>query len=237
MSPLLLVENVSVGYDDMTVIRDVSFRVDQGRLVSIVGSNSVGKTTLLNAVSGLLRPHQGTIAFQGEDITRRAPHEIVRAGLVQVPEARELFADMSVWENLVTGALSGARRQGRHERMDELLDVFPTLRGKLSDPARTLSGGQQQMLAILRALMCQPKLLMLDEPSFGLAPSLVDELLTAIQRLNRRGMSILLVEQNVRQSLSICDVGYVLEGGRMVAQGPGRSLLENEAIVQAYLGV
>jgi branched-chain amino acid transport system ATP-binding protein len=237
MPPILVVDDLWVGYGDMPVIRGVSFGVEDGQVASIVGSNSAGKTTLLNSLSGLNRPQRGTIRFLGHDITHWAPHVIVRAGLVQVPEARELFPEMSVRENLLAAALSGPARDCRDSRMNELLDVFPALREKLHDPARTLSGGQQQMLAILRALMCQPRLLMLDEPSFGLAPSLVKELLAVVQSFNRRGVTILLVEQNVRQSLSICDMGYVLEGGRIVAQGPGASLLADEKIVQAYLGV
>jgi branched-chain amino acid transport system ATP-binding protein len=237
MAPLLSVDNLSVGYGDMTVIHGMSFNVEHGQFVSIVGSNSAGKTTLLNTLSGLLRPQQGTIIFQGFDITRKAPHEIVRAGLVQVPEGRELFPEMSVWENLVAGAKRGRSQRARQERMDELLEVFPALREKLSNRARTLSGGQQQMLAILRSLMCEPRLLVLDEPSFGLAPSLVRELLAVLQRLNREGTSILLVEQNIRQSLSICDFGYVLEKGRLVAEGPGRVLREDKRIVQVYLGM
>lgn len=237
MMPLLVVEDLQVGYEDMTVIRGVSFTVDQGQLVSIVGSNSAGKSTLLGALSGIVPPQRGRIVFQGEDITGQAPHIIVRRGLVQVPEGRELFPAMTVRENLLSAAMFGAASGGRQQRLDELLELFPALRPKLHVEAQSLSGGQQQMVAILRALMCQPKLLMLDEPSFGLAPVLVRELLQAVQLLNRRGVSILLVEQNIRQSLSICDVGHVLEHGRFAVSGSGQSLLSNEQIVKAYLGV
>jgi branched-chain amino acid transport system ATP-binding protein len=234
--PLLEVNDLRAGYGDMEVLRGVSFAVEPGQLVSIVGSNSSGKTTLINTLSGLIRPRHGTLVFDGRNIAGDSPHAIVRGGLVQVPEARELFADMSVRDNLLTAALSRPIREGREERIAELLDIFPQLREKLAATARTLSGGQQQMLAILRALMCRPRLLMLDEPSFGLAPFLVREMLNAIERLNRSGVAILLAEQNIRQSLSICDVGFVLEGGRIVAQGPGRSLLLDKRIVESYLG-
>ena len=235
--PLLAVNDLRAGYGDIEVLRGVSFAVEPGQLVSIVGSNSSGKTTLINALSGLIRPRQATIIFDGRNIVGEPPHGIVRCGLVQVPEARELFADMSVRDNLLAAALSPPNREGREQRIAELLDIFPQLREKLAATARTLSGGQQQMLAILRALMCRPRLLMLDEPSFGLAPFLVRELLNAIERLNRSGVAILLAEQNIRQSLSICDVGFVLEGGRIVAQGPGKSLLRHKRIVESYLGV
>jgi branched-chain amino acid transport system ATP-binding protein len=237
MSPLLSVEDLEVGYDDMTVISGVSIAVDEGQLVSIVGSNSAGKSTLLNTLSGLIRPRRGSIRFQNREIAGLPPYRIVRTGIVQVPEARELFPDMSVRENLLSGALYGATRRGRQARMEELLELFPALREKLGLAARTLSGGQQQMLAILRALMCRPKLLMLDEPSFGLSPLLVRELLGAVKELNRRGTTILLVEQSIRQSLSICDFGYVLEHGRIALSGTGEALLNNERIVESYLGV
>jgi branched-chain amino acid transport system ATP-binding protein len=234
---LLEVDDLQVGYGDLIVIRGVSFAVEEGQLVSIVGSNSAGKSTLLNSLSGLVRPRSGAIRFRGGDIAGWTPSRIVRHGLVQVPESRELFPDMSVRENLLTGALYGDARRGRDDHMQELLELFPALREKLGVPARTLSGGQQQMLAILRALMTRPKLLMLDEPSFGLSPLLVRELLAAVKELNRRGMTILLVEQNIRQSLTICDFGYVLDGGRIVASGTGQQLLDDPRIVEAYLGI
>lgn len=237
MPSLLSVEDLFVGYGDVSVIRGVSFEVGQGQLVSIVGSNSAGKTTLLNSLSGLIRPQKGSIEFAGWTLAGLPAHEIVRAGVVQVPESRELFPDMSVRENLLTGALAGPARDGREVRMHDLLGIFPVLRERLETAARNLSGGQQQMLAIVRALMCRPKLLMLDEPSFGLAPVLVRELLSVVKSLVERGVSILLVEQNVRHSLSICDHGYVLEGGRIAAAGPGRALLDDPHIARAYLGV
>jgi branched-chain amino acid transport system ATP-binding protein len=226
-----------VGYGDMTVIRGVSIAVEEGQLVSIVGSNSAGKSTLLNTLSGLIRPKRGSIRLGEQEIARWATHKIVRAGLVQVPEGRELFGDMSVRENLLAGALYGSAKRGRQAHMEELLEIFPALKERLDAAARTLSGGQQQMLAILRALMCRPRLLMLDEPSFGLSPLLVRELLAAVKELNRRGTTVLLVEQSIRQSLSICDYGYVLEHGRIALSGPGQWLLNDERIVESYLGV
>lgn len=238
MAPLLAVEGLEVGYGDVPVIRGLTLTVEPGKLVAMVGSNSAGKSTLLNCISGLLRAQRGRILFDGEDIASWPTHRIVQFGLVQVPEARELFPDMSVRDNVLTGALFGAARASRQERMRELLDdVFPQLTEKLDVPARTLSGGQQQMVAIMRALMSRPKLLMLDEPSFGLAPRLVRELLGVVQSLNRLGVTILLVEQNVRQSLSICDVGYVLENGRIAMEGTGAELLSSPHMMKSYLGL
>jgi branched-chain amino acid transport system ATP-binding protein len=237
MPQLLRVDDLHVGYGDMTVIRGVSIAVEEGQLVSIVGSNSAGKSTLLNTLSGLIRPKRGSIRLDEQEIAGWAPHKIVRAGLVQVPEGRELFGDMSVRENLLAGALYGSAKRGRQAHMEELLEIFPALKERLDAAARTLSGGQQQMLAILRALMCRPRLLMLDEPSFGLSPLLVRELLAAVKELNRRGTTVLLVEQSIRQSLSICDYGYVLEHGRIALSGPGQWLLNDERIVESYLGV
>jgi branched-chain amino acid transport system ATP-binding protein len=238
MAPLLAVEDLEIRYGDVPVIRGLTLTVEPGKLVAMVGSNSAGKSTLLNCISGLLRAQRGRILFDGEDIASWPTHRIVQFGLVQVPEARELFPDMSVRDNVLTGALFGKARASRQERMRELLDdVFPQLTEKLDVPARTLSGGQQQMVAIMRALMSRPKLLMLDEPSFGLAPRLVRELLGVVQSLNRLGVTILLVEQNVRQSLSICDVGYVLENGRVAMEGTGVELLSSPHMMKSYLGL
>ena len=237
MPILLSVEDLWISYGDVTVVRGVSFEVLSGQLVSIVGSNSAGKTTLLNCLSGLLRKTKGSVKFDGLDITSSAAHQIVDAGLVQVPESRALFPNMTVKENLLTGALSPSTFIGRDQRMQELLEIFPILREKLDTHSCNLSGGQQQMVAILRALMARPRLLVLDEPSFGLSPLLVHELLTVVRSLTERGVTVLLVEQNVRHSLSLCDKGYVLEGGRIVSEGGGRQLLSDPNIINSYLGV
>lgn len=234
---LLRVDDLAVAYDDVPALSGIRLEVEEGEFVSLVGPNCAGKTTLLNALSGMVRPFRGRVWFQGRDITGAPPHAVVRLGLVQVPECRELFPDMTVRENLIAGTLFGRARRAREGRMERVLDVFPALRDKLDAPCRTLSGGQQQMVAILRALMCEPRLLMLDEPSFGLSPLLVRELFGVIRSLHQTGLTVLLVEQNVKQSLSISDTAYVLEGGRVTAHGRAADLLADEETVRAYLGV
>ncbi|PIV72429.1 MAG: ABC transporter ATP-binding protein, partial [Rhodocyclales bacterium CG17_big_fil_post_rev_8_21_14_2_50_68_7] len=205
-------------------------------LVALVGANGAGKTTLLRTVSGVQRASAGSIRFQGEDITRMRADRRVRAGICQVPEGRQMFGPLSVEDNLRLGAYARAR-DGVEEDMEHMYSMFPILRQKHRQAAGTLSGGQQQMLAIARALMGRPKLLLLDEPSMGLAPLLVEEIFNAIVELRRRGMTIFLVEQNAYAALSVADVGYVLETGRTVLSGPGQELLQNEQVKQAYLGM
>lgn len=238
MGDVLSVSDLCAGYGRVSVLWNVNLTVREGEIVSIVGSNSAGKTTLLRTISGLLRPISGSIMLCGRPITGMTPAHIVRAGISQVPQGRQLFPGMSVAENLEMGAayLPAARRHAA-ETLRWVLSLFPRLEERMHQMAGTMSGGEQQMLAIARALMARPRLLMVDEPSLGLAPNLVSLLFKVMETVNREGMSILLVEQNVRQSLRIAHRGYVLENGRMVMEGTGEALLENEHVRKAYLGI
>jgi len=233
---LLEVENINVQYGAFKVLYDVSVTVEDGLIVSIVGANGAGKTTLLNTISGLLRPTSGKIIFDGTDLTTLPGHKIVHEGVVQIPEGRKLFPDMTVYDNLISGAMHPRAKSVREETIEEVFDLFPVLRERQTQLAKTLSGGEQQMLAIGRGLMSRPKLLMMDEPSLGLAPMLVRQIFEIVQELKARGLTILLVEQNVRHSLTIADYAYVLETGRIVLSGPGREVLEDEHTKRAYLG-
>jgi branched-chain amino acid transport system ATP-binding protein len=233
---LLEVENINVQYGVFKALRDVSLTVEEGLIVSIVGANGAGKTTLLNTISGLLRPSPGKITFDGVELTALPGHKIVYEGVVQIPEGRKLFPDMTVYDNLISGAMHPRARASRKETIEEVFDLFPVLRERRNQLAKTLSGGEQQMLAIGRGVMSQPKLLMLDEPSLGLAPLLVRQIFEIVQELKGRGLTILLVEQNIRQSLAIADYAYVLETGRIVLSGPGQEILEDEHTRRAYLG-
>jgi len=234
---LLKVENLSVKYGAFYALRDVSLTIQDGLVVSIIGANGAGKTTLINTISGLLKPVEGRITFDGHQLTQLKGHQIAALGVVQVPEGRKLFPDMTVYENLMVGGYNPHARAGRAEMMEEVFRLFPILRERSKQLARTLSGGEQQMLAIGRAMMARPRLLMLDEPSLGLAPMLVRDIFASIQQLKARGLTILLVEQNVRQSLSISDYAYVLETGRVVLEGTGQEVLANEYTREAYLGL
>jgi len=233
---VLEIKNIDVQYGAFRALFDVSLTVDEGMIVSIVGANGAGKTTLLNTISGLLRPTSGTITFNGAELTKLPGHEIVQQGVVQIPEGRKLFPDMSVHDNLITGAMHPRAKPGRDERLEEVFDLFPVLRERETQLAKTLSGGEQQMLAIARGLMSKPEILMLDEPSLGLAPMLVRNIFDTVQELKSRGQTILLVEQNVRQSLAIADHAYVLESGRVILSASGREVLEDEHTQRAYLG-
>jgi branched-chain amino acid transport system ATP-binding protein len=232
--PVLEVERVSAGYGAGEVIEDVSLEVAGGTLTLLVGSNGAGKTTLLAAIAGLL-PCRGTVRLDGADLSRAGPAERVRRGLSLVPEGRQLFPHLPVRDNLLLGAYLATRAQ-REARLRAVLRAFPRLEERQAQLAGTMSGGEQQLLAIGRALMNQPRLLLLDEPSLGLAPRLAAELFRDVRRIADRGTAVLLVEQNVRQALSIADRGYVLERGRVVAAGPGRELLGSDRVQQAYLG-
>lgn len=225
------------GYKDVSVLHDLTFHVGAGEIVAIVGANGAGKTTLLRTISGLLAPSAGHIAFKGEPIHGLPPHIIVRKGLVQVPEGRQLFGHLTVGENLVVGAHTQTARQVREQTLRMVFDMFPVLAERLPQVARTLSGGEQQMLAIARALMARPAMLMLDEPSWGLAPILVRRLFEAIEEINRQGVATLLVEQNVYRALSIAHRAYVLELGVLVMQGTGEELREHPDLKAFYLGL
>jgi branched-chain amino acid transport system ATP-binding protein len=234
---LLELRGVDVFYDDLPALRGVSLAVEAGEIISVVGANGAGKTTMLRTISGLLRPRAGEIQLEAGRIDRLASHQVVERGVVQVPEGRKIFPTLSVWENLELGSYTARARAARRESLDRVVSIFPILAERRRQPAGTLSGGQQQMLAIGRALMALPRLLMLDEPSLGLAPIVVQEIFRTIAEINRAGTTILLVEQNTRQALALAQRGYVLENGRVVLVGPGRELLDNDHVRRAYLGL
>jgi branched-chain amino acid transport system ATP-binding protein len=234
---LLEVRALRSGYKHVPVLHGVSFDVAEGEIVTIVGSNGAGKTTLLRTISGLLHPFRGEILFDGEPLHGLPPHRVVEKGVVQVPEGRQLFGHLTVRENLVVGSHSRAARARREETLRMVFDLFPVLAEREAQAARTLSGGEQQMLATARALMARPRLLMLDEPSWGLAPMLVRRLFEAIAEINRHGVTVVLVEQNVHQALSIAARAWVLERGSVAMQGTGAELLDNPELKTAYLGV
>ncbi len=237
MSTLLRVDGIEVGYGDLTAVRDVSLEVREGEAVALIGANGAGKTTTLRAVSGLLPLRRGRIEFQGQRLDGLGPAEIVARGIAHVPEGRQLFPTMTVRENLELGARSRAARSGRAGMLERVFDLFPRLRERREQLAGTLSGGEQQMCAIGRGLMARPRLLMLDEPSLGLAPVLVKAIFEDLGRINGQGITVLLVEQNVLRSLHLAHRGYVLENGRMTLSGPREELLASGHIKQAYLGL
>lgn len=234
---MLKVENIEVRYGRVPIIRNLSFTVEEGDFAALVGANGAGKTTTLRAVSGLLRPVRGRIWFQGERIDGLPPHEIVARGLVQVAEGRRLFPKMSVLENLELGASGVGRRGSLDKDLERMYELFPILRDRRHQAAGSLSGGEQQMLAIGRALMTHPRLLMLDEPSQGLAPLMVKHIFDIAKALNESGVTLLLVEQNVQHALQAANRAYVLENGQIVLQGGGRELLGDEHLKRAYLGI
>jgi branched-chain amino acid transport system ATP-binding protein len=232
---LLSVKNVSIAYGRLQAVWDATFDVQEEELVVIIGANGSGKSTILKTISGLIKPQSGTITFLGQRIDGLLPNRVTAAGIVHVPEGRRLFPEMTVLENLYLGAYCKVTRGVRNESIATVYHYFPVLEKMSSRLAGTLSGGEQQMLAIGRGLMAKPKLIMLDEPSLGLAPILVKGVFDIVQRINREGVSVLLVEQNVRSSLKLAKRGYVLESGRITMSGPGKELLENENIKKAYL--
>lgn len=234
---MLQVGRISVRYGEIPVLHEVSFYVGEGELVALVGSNGAGKTTTLKTIAGALHPFSGNIVFQGVDITYKSTPEIVLLGITYVPEGRLVFGPLTVEENLRLGAFLVKSRSEVEKRMEYVFRLFPILEERLKQRAGTLSGGEQQMLAIARGLMARPKLLMLDEPSLGLMPKLVDEVFNAVARLKEEGLTILLVEQNVREALDRADRGYVLQTGRIVASGTGPELLESDLIRRAFLGI
>lgn len=233
---ILNVENINVHYGPIHALREISFSLSKGEIVALIGANGAGKSTSLNTVSGLLHPSSGNIEFMGEDISQVSPQEIVNKGIVQVPEGRKIFSKMSVWENLEMGAYSVSDKKVVEERLESVFERFPRLKERRNQQGGTLSGGEQQMLAIARGLMAGPKILLLDEPSMGLAPILVEKIFDIIREINASGTSILLVEQNALMALSIADRGYVLDTGKIVLSGKARDLLHNPMVINAYLG-
>jgi branched-chain amino acid transport system ATP-binding protein len=234
---MLEVSNLDVFYGKSQALRGVSLRVDEGEIVALVGANGAGKTTLLNTVSGLLRPASGSVEFLGKRIDRLAPHKIMKLGICQIPEGRKLFSDMTVGENLEMGAYSSEARKRRKETLEQVYKIFPVLEERRRQSAKKLSGGERQMVAIGRGLMSNPRLCMFDEPSYGLAPKLFLEVLAVVKRLREQGITILLVEQNVRNTLEVADRAYVIENGQIVLEGKGKDLLQNEQVKTAYLGI
>jgi len=233
--PILGVEDLRVSYGRVQAVRSVSFQADQGSLVTLVGANGAGKSSVINAVSGMLRPAGGRITFEGRDITRTPAHTLVKKGLVQVPEGRQILATLTIEDNLQMGAwhTGGAAQKS----IAAMYDRFPVLAERRAQPAGSLSGGEQQMLAIARALVAGPTVMLMDEPSMGLAPKIVDEVFRVIEEIRASGTTVVLVEQNARRALRAADHGYVLQTGEVVHSGPAADLLADERIVEAYLGV
>jgi branched-chain amino acid transport system ATP-binding protein len=231
------VDDLRAGYGDVAVLRGVTLEVAAGEIVALVGANGAGKTTILRAVAGLLAPTGGTVRFEGHPIAGRPAHEIVARGLLLVPEGRKLFPSLTVQENLDLGAYLREAKSRRAESLDRVLSLFPILRERRRQPAGTLSGGEQQMLAIGRGLMGRPRLLMLDEPSLGLAPLVADRIFDVVQRISAEGTPVLLVEQNVRRSLQVARRAYVLEQGAITLAGPARELAARADIRRVYLGL
>jgi branched-chain amino acid transport system ATP-binding protein len=234
---MLNVADLRVSYGKIEILHGVSFAIEEGKIVTFVGGNGAGKSTLINTISGLIRPTDGQIIFNGGNLGTLPPYEIVKAGVVQIPEGRKLFPQMTVYDNLMVGGANPRVRQNRPRVLEEMYRDFPILRERANQLAGTLSGGEQQMLAIARGLMSQPKLLMLDEPSLGLAPMIVREIFHIVTSLNQKGLTIFLVEQNIKHSLMVCHYGYVLQNGAIVLQGNGQDLLTNDFTRKAYLGL
>lgn len=234
---MLRLENISLSYGEAQALFDVSLEVKEGEIVALLGANAAGKSSTINAISGLYKPSSGKITFLGKDITSLSPNEIVEEGIIQVPEGRKLFGDMTIQENLELGAYSKRARKNLKKNLRRVYDMFPILEERKHSLAKEMSGGQQQMCAIGRGLMSEPKLLIIDELSLGLAPILVQELMQTLVEIKKEGITILLVEQNVHLSLKIADYAYVLENGRVVLKGKPDELLDNEHLKKAYLGI
>ncbi len=233
---MLELDNVEVYYGKIQALKGVSLTVNTGELVALIGSNGAGKSTTLRTISGLMRPKQGSITYDGQRIDKLPSHEVVRLGIAHCPEGRRIFGRLTVAENLRLGAVSQSDRAAVERARDQVFELFPRLKERIGQFANTLSGGEQQMLAIGRAMMSQPKLLLLDEPSLGLAPLLVESVFGVVQSIKKQGGTILLVEQNARQALEIADRGYVMETGRIILQGSAAELQTNPQVEQAYLG-
>ncbi|AWL26300.1 ABC transporter ATP-binding protein [Streptococcus suis] len=233
---MLEVKNLSVNYGVIEAVKDVSFEVNEGEVVTLIGANGAGKTSILRTISGLVRPSAGTISFLGNEIQKIPARKIVADGLSQVPEGRHVFAGLTVMENLEMGAFLRNNREENQANLKKIFARFPRLEERKNQDAATLSGGEQQMLAMGRALMSQPKLLLLDEPSMGLAPIFIQEIFDIIQDIQKQGTTVLLIEQNANKALAIADRGYVLETGKVVLSGTGKELLASEEVKKAYLG-
>jgi len=233
----LKADEINVQYEDMHVLQEVTMEIDQQKIVTIIGANGAGKTTFLKTIAGILRPTSGEIRFLGDRIDHLYPHKIVEKGLVRIPEGRKIFPSLSVLENLELGSYLPKPKAKRPESLEKVFFLFPVLKERSKQLAGTLSGGEQQMLAIGRGIMSLPRLLMLDEPSLGLAPVLVREIFRSVREINKQGTTILLVEQNVFTALDLAHDGYVLENGRIVLKGKSKDLLHNEHIKEAFLGI
>lgn len=236
MSTLLTVENLTVHYGAIQALKGISFSVNEGEVITLIGSNGAGKTTTLHAISNIIKKTAGKVTFQDTDITSVPADAIVKTGLIQVPEGRRIFSNLTVRENLEMGAYTRKDKAGIKADMENVFELFPRLKERLRQVSGTLSGGEQQMLAMGRALMARPKLLLLDEPSMGLAPILVDEIFSIIQKINKDGTTILLVEQNAFKALSIADRAYILETGSVVKTGAASDLISDDSVRSAYLG-
>ena len=233
---ILEIENLETHYGKIHALRSISFTVKEGQIVTLLGANGAGKSTTLRAISGLIRSTSGTIRYMGEDITRKPAHDIVKMRLIHVPEGRKIFKGMTIAENLELGSFTLDDDAERKRRMEHVYEIFPVLQERRHRDSAFLSGGEQQMLAIGRSMMTNPKLLLLDEPSMGLAPFLVQQIMKIVLRLNKEGVTILLVEQNAKVALKLADHGYVLETGKIVIRGDAKTLQQDESIVKAYLG-
>lgn len=233
---MLKIENLVVKYGMIEAIKGISFEVHEGEIVTLIGANGAGKTTTLQTISGLLKPTQGAVYLQDQDLTKVAAHKIIGMGLAQVPEGRRVFSQQSVEENLILGAYSNPNKEEIQKEMQKVFELFPRLEERRNQLAGTLSGGEQQMLAMGRALMVKPKIMLMDEPSMGLSPLLVKEIFRIIQDINAQGTTILLVEQNAKMALSIADRAYVIETGKITLEGSGEDLAASEQVRKAYLG-
>ena len=233
---MLEVKDLEVYYGMIQDIKGVSFHVDQGEVIALIGANGAGKTTILHTVTGLLSPKKGSVVFEGQEVTKIPAHKIVSLGMAHVPEGRRVFAELSVYENLKMGAYTRKDKSEIEENLQKIYERFPRLKERKNQMAGTLSGGEQQMLAMGRALMSQPKIILMDEPSMGLSPILVNEIFDIIQEVSKSGTTVLLVEQNAKKALSIADRAYVLETGRIALEGRAEDLLRDDSIKKAYLG-